>query len=79
MRIFFRNRVKTIWNSFGVKLYFSQNSSGVNPYSSGVDQYFMEVFRGECNFSQSLGVRRLEEKVSPQPVGGGGGGTDIKN
>ena len=62
---FFRGRLKKIWNSLGVKPWFSQNSSRVNPYSSGVwpnssgvNPYFIEVFRGEYNFIQSSGVRR---------------------
>ena len=36
---------------FGGEALFSQMSSGVKPYSSGVSPYFLEVFRGECNFS----------------------------
>ena len=30
----------------------------VDPYSSGVNTNVLEVFRGECNFSQSSVVRR---------------------
>ena len=59
---------------FGVEALISQNSPGVNPYSSGVSPYFMEVFRGECNFRQSSGIRRK----SKSSTGVGGGGADIK-
>ena len=45
----------------------------VNQYSSGVNPYFMEVFRGECNFSQSSGVRRKGKSST------GGGGVRILN
>ena len=34
----------------------------------------MEVFRGECNFRQSSGIRRK----SKSSTGGGRGGADIK-
>ena len=34
----------------------------------------MEVFRGECNFRQSSGIRRK----SKSSTGGGGGSADIK-
>ena len=48
----------------------------VDPYSSEVNPNFMEVFRGECNFSQSSGIRRK----SKSSRGGGGGrrGKDIR-
>ena len=36
--------------------------------------YFMEMFRGECNFSQSSGVRRKGKSST----GVGGEGTDMK-
>ena len=35
----------------------------------------MEVFRGECNFRQSSGIRRK----SKSSTGGGGGGVPILN
>ena len=35
----------------------------------------MEVFRGECNFCQSSGIRRK----SKSSTGGGGGGLPILN
>ena len=38
---------------------------------------FMEVLGGECNFSQSSGVRS-KDKPSTGGRGGGGGGMDIK-
>ena len=60
---------------FGVEALISQNSSGVNPYSSGVSPYFMEVFRGECNFRQSSEIRR---KSKSSTGGGGGGGPKLK-
>lgn len=43
-------RVEKVWNSLGVELQFPQNSSGVHPYSSEVNPYFVEVFRGKNNF-----------------------------
>ena len=45
----------------------------VNPYASKVSPYFMEVFRGECNFSQSSRVRRKGKSST------GGGGVRIFN
>ena len=49
----------------GWSLNFHEIRQGVNPYSSavwpnssGVNPYFLEVFRGDCNLSQSSGVRR---------------------
>ena len=53
---------------------FTKFFRGTDPYSSGVSPYFMEVFRGKCNFSLSSGY------VLNRGVGGGGGGevTDIK-
>ena len=44
----------------------------VDPYSSGVNPNFMEVFRGECNFSQSSGIRRKGKSSTGGEVGGEG-------
>ena len=38
--------------------------------TSEVNTYFMDIFMGGCNFSQSSGVRR--RYLSPKPAGGGG-------
>ena len=38
--------------------------SGVDTYSSGVDPYFMEVFRGECDFIRG-GSRGRVQGVCP--------------
>ena len=46
----------------------------VDPYSSGVNTNVLEVFRDECNFSQSSGIRR---KSNSSAGGGGGGGVRI--
>ena len=40
---------------------FSRNSSGVNLHSSGVDPYFLEVFRGECNFMEFFKGKKKSE------------------
>ena len=40
---FFRGRVKNYGILQGVKLEFSQNSSGVDPYSSGENPNFIKV------------------------------------
>ena len=44
----------------------------VHPYSSGVNRNVLEVFRGECNFSQSSGIRRKSKSSAGGEVGGGG-------
>ena len=51
---------------FGGEALFSQTSSGVKPYSFGGKP----IFRGECNFSWSSGVRR-KGKSSTGGLGGG--------
>ena len=56
----------------GEALMFTKFFRGTDPYSSRVSPYFMEVFRGKCNFSLSA------EYVLNRGVGGGGEGTDIK-
>ena len=48
----------------------------VDSYSSGVNTNVLEVFRGECNFSQSSGIRR-KSKSSAGGGGRGGGGVRI--
>ena len=45
---------------------FTKFFRGTDPYSSRVSPYFMEVFRGKCNFSLSSGY------VLNRGVGGGG-------
>ena len=45
----------------------------VDPYSSGVNTNVLEVFRGECNFSQSSEIRRKSKSSAGGEVGGGGG------
>ena len=39
----------------GEALMFTKFFRGTDPYSSRVSPYFMEVFRGKCNFSLSSG------------------------
>ena len=50
----------------------------VDPYSSGVSPNFMEVFRGESNFSQSSGIRRKSKSSAGGGGGGEAGGKDIR-
>ena len=52
---------------FGGEALFSQTSSGVKPYSFGGKP----IFRGECNFSWSSGVRRKGKSSTGGPGGGG--------
>ena len=42
------------------KITLSRNSSGVNPYFLEVDPYFMDVFRGECNFVEFFKVEAVK-------------------
>ena len=42
----------------------------VDPYSSGVNTNVLEVFRDECNFSQSSGIRRKSKSSAGGEVGG---------
>ena len=49
----------------GEALMFTKFFRGTDPYSSRVSPYFMEVFRGKCNFSLSA------EYVLNRGVGGG--------
>ena len=43
----------------------------VDSYSSGVNRNVLKVFRGECNFSQSSGIRRKSKSSAGGEVGGG--------
>ena len=46
----------------------------VNPYSSEVDLYFMEVFRSLCNFMEfAINSPRLRRKGKSSTSGGVGG------
>ena len=42
------------------KITLSRNSSGVNPYFSEADQYFMDVFRGESNCVEFFKVEAVK-------------------